>query len=189
VKLVATVLDPGSRVRDVSLHTPLALGPAPWVWDFGTTRWTYGSLRGPGDAVVMTHNVRSATDADWTVTTTSNGREQVAETSRPDKATFANWGHVQGSREVVAFAMEQRPNAFTPGTYRIAISGAGATEFRFTPAAAQPRHAFTVYQHYVGTPVQIGAATSPAAILTPPTVTLDRDQYVKSGVPAPAGVR
>lgn len=188
VKLSAVVTDPARRVRDLSIQTPLALGPAPWVWDFGTTRWTYGALRGSNDSVVMSHTLQSPTAAEWSVSTSSNGREQVYETSRPDNATFAGWGHLQGGREVVAFALE-RPGGVLPGTYRLTLSGSGATEFRFTPAAPQERHVLAVYQHYVSVPVQIGAATSPAAILAPLVATIDRDQYVKSGVRMPSVAR
>jgi hypothetical protein len=115
------------------------------------------------------------------------GRELAAETSGPDAASFGGWGHVQGAKEVVAYAVEGVKTR--PGTYRIAIDGSGQTTFQFTPSAPQTRHELTVYTHFVSTPVQIGAATSPAAILSPLIATCDRDQYVKSGVPVPPGVR
>jgi hypothetical protein len=115
------------------------------------------------------------------------GRDVATETSRPDAATFAGWGHVQGAKEVVAYAIEGYKER--KGSYRIALDGAGQTTFQFAPAAAQARHALTVYTHFVSTPVQIGAATSPAAILSPLTAWCERDQYVKSGVPVPAAVK
>jgi hypothetical protein len=185
IKLSAVVTDPERRVRAIALATPLALGPAPWVWDFGTTRWTYGSMRAAADSVVMTH-VRSATSATWTVMNGPKGREQVYETSAPDRATFAGWGHVQGAKEVVAFAVEGVPARI--GTYRIALDGGGQATFGFTPASPGLRHELTVYEHFVSSPVQIGAATSPAAILSPLAAVCDRNQYQKSGVPVPPGV-
>jgi hypothetical protein len=186
VKLSASVDDPARRVRDVAFSTPLALGPAPWVWDFGTTRWTYGSMRTAADSVVMNH-LRSATSADWTVMNGLKGREQMYETSATDHAAFAGWGHVQGAKQVVAYAVEGLSARL--GAYRITLDGEGQTMFRFTPASPQPRYELTVYEHFVSSPVQIGAATSPAAILSPLVAVCDRDQYVRSGVSVPAGAR
>ena len=183
VKLSASVNDPGRRVREIAWHTPLALGAQPWVWDFGTTRWTYGALRNPADSVVMSH----AAVGDWTVSTGPKGREQLYETSSIDRSTFGGWGHVQGAKEVVAFAIEGMSTR--AGTYRVAIDGEGQTSFRVAAAAPQLRHELTVYEHFVSTPVQIGAATSPATILSPLLAVCDREQYTKSGVPVPASVR
>ena len=45
VKIHASVEDPGKRLRGIGVGTPLAFGPLPWTWDFGTSRWSYGSLR------------------------------------------------------------------------------------------------------------------------------------------------
>ena len=45
VKVQAAVDDPTRSIRDLAISVPLALGAFPWVWDFGTTRWTYGSMR------------------------------------------------------------------------------------------------------------------------------------------------
>ena len=182
VKISAIVNDPDRRVRDIALHTPLALGAQPWVWDFGTTRWTYGALRNPTDSVAMHHSGVG----DWMVSTGPKGRLQPYETSTADRATFGGWGHVQGAKEVVAFAIEGMPAR--RGTYDVAIDGEGQTSFRFAAAAPQPQHELIVYEHFVSTPVQIGAATSPATILSPLIATCDREQYVKSGVPVPANV-
>src|SRR5206468_269199 len=105
---------------------------------------------------------------------------------RPDTATFSGWGHLQGAKEVVAYAVEGVRTR--PGAYRITLDGAGQTTFQFAPVP-QSKHELTVYAHFVSTPVQIGAATSPAAILSPLVAICDRDQYVKSGVAVPAGAR
>ena len=187
VKLQASVDDPARAVKSIAIGLPLALGSFPWVWDFGTSRWTYGSIRAATDAVAMSDTVSAGGGTEWTVSSGPKGREAPGETSRPDGATFAGWGHVQGAKEVVAYAIEGVKT--TPGTYRISIEGSGQAMFQRTPAAASSRHELTVYAHFVSTPVQIGAATSPAAILSPVTALCERDQYVKSGVAVPPGVR
>jgi hypothetical protein len=187
VKLQAMVDDPGRNVRSLAIGLPLALGPFPWVWDFGTSRWTYGSMRAATDSVVMSDTVAANASGEWTVSSGPKGKEVASETSRPDGATFAGWGHVQGAKEVVAYAVEGVKTK--PGTYRVALDGTGQTTFQLTPPSPATKHELTVYAHFVSTPVQIGAATSPASILSPLIATCERDQYVKSGVPLPAGVK
>jgi hypothetical protein len=187
VKLQAMVDDPGRNVRSLAIGLPLALGPFPWVWDFGTSRWTYGSMRAATDSVVMSDTVAANASGEWTVSSGPKGKEVASETSRPDGATFAGWGHVQGAKEVVAYAVEGVKTK--PGTYRVALDGTGQTTLQLTPPSPATKHELTVYAHFVSTPVQIGAATSPASILSPLIATCERDQYVKSGVPLPAGVK
>jgi hypothetical protein len=187
VKVQTSVDDPSQAIRDIAINLPLTFGAFPWVWDFGTSRWTYGSMRAATDSVMMSDTVDASGSAEWTVSSGPKGREVATETSQPDKATFGGWGHIQGAKEVVAYAVEGVKTR--RGTYRIATEGTGQTTFQLTSPAAQAKHELTVYAHFVSTPVQIGAATSPAAILSPLVATCDRDQYVKSGVPVPPSVR
>ena len=165
VKVSATVDDPGARLGAISFHTPLSLGPLPWVWDFGTDRWTYGSLREPADSVVLTSDVTASGGTAWQVTTVRGGQEQVYETSGPLRSTVAGWGHLQAGQDAVAFGLD----AFgrRAGTYRFAIEGNGQTSFRFTADSPVTQHQLTVYEHFVSIPVQIGAATSPTSMLNP----------------------
>jgi hypothetical protein len=187
VKLQASVDDPTLALRDLALNLPLTFGAFPWVWDFGTTRWTYGSMRAATDSVILTDTVGVSPTGEWTVSSGPKGRELAAETSGADTASFGGWGHIQGAKEVVAYAVEGVKTR--RGTYRIAIDGTGQTTFQLTPPVPQAKHELTVYLHFVSTPVQIGAATSPAAILSPLFATCDREQYVKSGVPVPPGLK
>ena len=75
--------------------------------------------------------------------------------------------------------------ASAPGTYRIALDGVGQASFYVAPAAPLTRHVLTVYQHFVGTPVQIGAATSPPSMLHPLVARVDQAHYVASGLEPP----
>lgn len=164
VKLSAAVTDPAKTLRGLQLSTPLALGPLPWVWDFGTSRWTYGQLRNAADRVAF---VKSAGASDWTVTTTANGRDQLAEAGNGTTTPFAGWAHLQGGKEVVAFAIE---NAAThQGGTTIEFTGDGQSRIVMTGTTS-----LTVYEHFVSVPVQIGAATAPPAILSPLDVRLSR---------------
>ena len=183
VKVTASVDDPDQQLRELSFHVPFALGPHPWVWDFGTDRWTYGSLRNEDSSVVLTNEVEVAGATGWRVDTGRKGRERPYETTGSTRPVVAGWGHLQGATEVVAFALDRF--AAAPGTYRIALDGAGHASFHVAPAAPVTRHRLTVYQHFVGTPVQIGAATSPPSMLHPLVARADAAQYTASGLEAP----
>ena len=183
VKVTASVDDAGRRLRELSFHSPLTLGAHPWVWDFGTDRWTYGSLRNEEASVVLTNEVEVAGATAWRVDTGPKGRERTYETTGSTRPVVAGWGHLQGDTEIVAFAMDRFAGA--PGTYRIALDGAGHASFHVAPAAPVTRHRLTVYQHFVGTPVQIGAATSPPSMLHPLVARVAAAQYTASGLAAP----
>jgi hypothetical protein len=183
VKYSAAVDDPGKRLRDISFNTPLALTEFPWLWDFGTGSWTYGSFRNPTDSVVLTQVVKPNGN-EWQVKNGPRGQErlyEVAGGSRPK--TAEGWGHYQDAKEVVAFGWENFGRQ--AGTYTVSFDAQGQSSFQFAAAQPATRHAITIYQHYVATPTPIGAVTSPVSMLNGLTATCDRAQYTKAGVPVP----
>lgn len=165
VKTSLQVDDPDQRLRTLSFHSPLALGSHPWVWDFGTDRWTYGVLRNVDSSVVLTNEVEVGGLTRWWVDTGPKGQERLYETTGETDPVLPGWGHLQGAGEVVAFAVDQF--GATPGTYRITLDGAGQASFEVIPSDGAIRQELAVYQHFVSTPVQIGAATSPPSMLAP----------------------
>lgn len=167
VKITAVAIDPDKRLREIAFETPLKFAGFPLVWDFGTPRWTYGSLRSATDAAELTQ-----TGEDWTVATTSAGKEQIYETAGLSAQGAVRWGHIQDSKEVVAFALEARPEQ--TGTWRMKVEGSGQLSFRYATSTPSDEHRITVYEHFVTTPVQIGAATSPSALLNQLKVTVDQ---------------
>jgi hypothetical protein len=180
-KISTVVEDPAKRLRELAFQTPVALGPLPWVWDFGTERWTYGALLTPQDSVTLTQTVRPSGVADWHVGTGAKGKEQPYEDA--DRSAPVGWAHLQNRNEAVALVMEDI--ARQPGTYRTTLDGDGQTSFRFAAAQPSTRHHLTVYEHFIRTPVHIGAATSPAAVLNPLTAEWERAQYTAAGLKPP----
>jgi hypothetical protein len=160
VKFSVQVEDPRSRLREVGMGTPLVLA-SPWIWDFGTSRWTYGSFRNAGDSVTFTQ----APAGDWIV---ENG-QQPYEMSPAGHADPVRWGHFQDAKEVVAFAFDHGEQS---GTSRIRFDGSGQAVWAFAASSPSTRHEFVLLEHFVTTPVQIGAATSPSALLSPLRVLL-----------------
>jgi hypothetical protein len=184
VKYSATVDDTAKRVREIVFNTPLTFGAFPWLWDFGTGSWSYGSFRNASDSVVLTQTVKAAGAGDWQIKTGMKGQEQLYEVAGGTRPKLAEgWGHFQDAKEVIAFGFDKF--ARQPGTYTVAFDGQGQAAFHFVPSQSGTQEQITVFQHYVASPTPIGAVTSPVSMLNALSAVCDRDQYTKSGVPVP----
>jgi hypothetical protein len=181
IKVTANVDDPGKRLREISYHTPLSLGPFPWVWDFGTDRWTYGSIRNQSDSVVLTETIKAAETFDWQISSGPKGKDQIYEAARAGRLSqMIRWGHIQDGRETVAFAVDG--NLHLAGKYQFALDGEGGASIRFTAAVPVTEHHLTIYEHFVTPPVQISAVTSPTSMLSPLIAICDPRQFVLSRI-------
>jgi hypothetical protein len=166
IRMTASVEDPERRVQTVFIDTPLAFGALPWTWDFGTGNHTYGAFRGAADTAVLTQETDGNGRSRWQVLTGPADALRPYERSVDGQwSTARGWGHLVDARGAVAFAVADFGQR--PGTHVISLNGAGQARFSFSPAQPGARHELTVYQHFVSTPVPIGAATSPAAMLSP----------------------
>jgi hypothetical protein len=178
VKMSASVNDSGRRVRDLEFDAPLALGAFPWVWDFGTENGTYGAFRTANDAAVLTQILAPGPQetSAWRVDTGTQAELRPYEASvrsatpaAGDRGRLASgWGHLVGPATAVAFAIDGLGDL--PGTYTVTLGGQGQVTYRFSPSGNATTHRFGVYQHFVSTPVAIGAATTPTSMLKPPVV-------------------
>lgn len=167
IKTSIEVSDPQRRVHGIRLETPFALGPFPWTWDVGSDSGTYGSFRAAGDRTIVTQRVTSArVGHGWKVETGSGTDLGTYEQSVPGRAErLAGWGHLLDARNAVAFAIDRFGSV--TGTYTMTLDGQGRAAFELQMSRPTTRSRLVVYQHYVSTPVPIGAATSPAAMLQP----------------------
>ncbi len=112
---------------------------------------------------------------DWRVELSAGDRPaQVAEIGTGDVEP-ARWGHIQDGKEAIAFALARSVSQTGPST--IDVNGAGQLDFRVASSTS-----LTVYEHFVTSPVQIGAVTSPTAMLSPLAAVCDPLQYTSSGV-------
>ena len=180
VKVTVVVQDPQKRLRELAFHSPLAFGAFPWVWDFGTDRWTYGSFKAAIEGVSLTQTFKPGAATQWRVIMNPKGKEQVVETGTLEPIKRIGWGHIQDGKEVVALGFET-PEKLA-GTSNITILANGQTHFSFSPATPVAEHRITVYQHFVVTPVQIGAVTTPSSMLAPLNSYCDPKQYTLSGL-------
>ena len=183
VKYAASIEDPAKRLREISFAMPFSFGAFPWLWDFGTGSWSYGSFRSPADSVTLTQLVKLGANR-WQIKTGLTGQEQPYEVAAGGRPKIAEgWGHFQDAKEVVAFGFENFGRQ--QGTYSISVDGQGHSVFRFGAAEPAAHHELVIYQHYVASPAQVGAATSPASMLNPLIAVCDPAQYTRAGAPVP----
>lgn len=173
LKTTATVTDRSRRLKDVAIERPYAWSGFPVLWDFGTDSGTYGVFRTATDQVTLTQTVGAGGASGWKVESGPLNQRRVLETAAGARSKNANgWGHLQDGAAAVAFAFARFGR--DAGTYTIAFTGAGQSTYRFAPAAPPTQHQVTLYEHFVATPVAVGAATNPTAMLTPLSVTVER---------------
>jgi hypothetical protein len=166
VKLTATFEDPAQRLDSVFFSSVQLLGPPPLLWDFGTPTGAYGVLRDPTSQVSLRETRESNGKTDWNVASgvivgPGPNPSQILE-SGADAATEIRWGHVQGTKEAIAFGFEHAEQ----GSSTIGLSPSSLL-VSFTAAQPAREHTLTIYEHFVTAPVQIGAATTATAMLTP----------------------
>ena len=165
LKASAVVQDPSRRIRSLAFDSPLALGALPWTWDFGTDNGTYGAFRTATDTAVLEQTVNQKAPAGWMVRTGPQGGTLGDYEGGPNGRAAHGWGHLLDARGAVAFGFADF--AREQGAYRITLTGNGQTSFSFEPSRPSTEHRLTVYQHFVSTPVPIGAATTPTSMLHP----------------------
>lgn len=165
------VSDPQEKIGDLGFETPLQLGAQPWTWDFATPNHTYGAFRDPTGSTLFERTLDANGDVSWTVRAGNAGAEAPYEQGTMPAGGSSTWAHFVGPEEAVAFAVEEGTGA--PGTITMWLTGTGQTTITFASTEPTTEHDFTVVEHYVATPVPVGAATSPASILAPLAVTVD----------------
>ena len=173
LKTTATLTDRTRKVKDIAIERPYAWSGFPVVWDFGTDSGTYGVFQAATDTVTLSQTSTESGPTGWRIETGPPNQRRVVEVSAGSRNKNAGgWGHVQDAKSAVAFAIPRFGR--DAGTYSITQSGAGQATFRFAPAGGSGQPQMTLYEHFVSTPVAIGAATSPMAMLTPLAVTVER---------------
>ena len=175
--------DPRGKLDHIRLLTPFQLGKLPLVWDFGTGSWTYGQLRTPQESAVLEQNIFDKQDrssSNWIVKHGIPANLLPYEVGHGERARASEgWGHLIGER-VVAFAMTDFGRQ--EGLYSLSVSGNGSSEFSYHAPNGKSRLSLTVFQHFVNLPVQIGAATSPPAMLNSLMTGCRKDYYDYCGV-------
>lgn len=173
LKTTATVADRTRRLRDIAIDRPYRFSGFPVVWDFGTDTGTYGVFRSEADTVLLTQTVSTSAPGGWKIEAGPAGQRRAIETSAASRnKTASGWGHLQDASAAMAFAVARFGR--DPGTYTVTLAGSGQSTYRFVPAASSTQHQLVLYEHFVATPVAVGAATNPTAMMTPLSVSIER---------------
>jgi hypothetical protein len=173
LKTTATVTDRTHKLRDIEIQRPYAFSGFPVLWDFGTDTNTYGAFRAPADAVTLTQTANADGPSGWKIETgPPNQRRAIEISAGLRNKGAAGWGHVQDASNAVAFAMSRFGRE--PGTATIALSGSGEATFRLASTTPEQQRQLVLFEHFVATPVAIGAATNPTAMLNAPSVLVER---------------
>jgi hypothetical protein len=130
-------------------------------------------FRSANDSVTLTQTATATGPGGWRIESGPPNQRRPIEVSAGGRNKSAGgWGHLQDATAAVAFAWPRFGR--DAGTYAISLAGSGQASFRFAPAVAATQIQMVVFEHFVATPVAIGAATNPMAMLTPLAVTVER---------------
>jgi hypothetical protein len=170
--------DPAGEVSGMGLDLRLELEANALLVDLGTVATVYGVLRGQERMTLTGGSAPGFPTAErpWVVHKGAPGKMTMfAEAPRPDTAPAEGWAHAMDASRCTAAAVAEfgrqtrdQIAIATDGRLRITRDFAGGD-------AAPPRgtKVLTFWLHFVPMPVQVGAATSPQAMLAPLTVSWD----------------
>ena len=177
-----SVEDPANQVIGLGLELPLLIEGSPTLVDFGAGSTVYGQIKGQQRMELLSNQADAASlrpsEPAWVVRQGEGDEPAILAASTPDsKKPAEGWSHVMDSSRCTALAVagfgragvKDRISVGADGTLRCHRSLAGGPAA--PPGAAKSLH---FWLHFVPMPVQVGAATSPQAILSPLRVEWDR---------------
>jgi hypothetical protein len=172
VEMAWRVEDPQGIVAGLRFETRLKLEGGPTLVDLGAAATVYGVLRGREWMGLIAGSAPGMADLGrpWIVRKGAPETPSTfAEAPRPDAAPAEGWAHIMDATHCTALAVANFGRASQD---RIEIDADGrvrvAREFAGNGASPTPgRKSLTCWLHFVSMPVQVGAATSPQAMLAP----------------------
>ncbi len=164
--------DPEGLIGSMRIELKLAVdGGGPTLVDLGAASTVYGVLKAD-EGLVLTAGSAPGFGADrpWNVQKRESGKlRPLALATAPDAPRAEGWAHVMDHERCAALAVggfghDSRDSIAIDGDGKLSI----LREFA-APGMAPPRTVkrLTCWLHFVGMPLQIGAATSPQAMLAP----------------------
>ncbi len=159
--------DPRVQIETLGLASQLAVGEGPTLVDFGADSTVYTVLKGQERAVMVSGRVRKG-ESDgpgWTIKKAKAG--ESGETLATGERTAEGWAHVMDQRRATAIGFEGfADTANRRQSIEIQAEGKVTLVSAYLTKSAGHKHLHAWY-HFVPMPVQIGAATSPQAMMNP----------------------
>jgi hypothetical protein len=167
-----TVDDPVGYVSGLGLTLDLKVEGEPTLVDLGASNMVYGYLRGAEAMALVAGEapgVRPLGTA-WTVEKGAPGSTSLfASATGPNAPPAEGWAHVMDKTRCAAVAVADFGRA-SRDEIRVGVSGRLEIRRQFAVnrlAPSEKPKALTFWIHYVPNPVQVGAVTSPQAMLAP----------------------
>ena len=158
----------------VELSAPYRVEGATALYDYGVGSWVYGMLRGTERSVLAVQR-----DGRWTLqappAAANRGGQQDYAAAGPRQARAEGWAHlVEGARggRAIAFGSPQLAGGRGGMDGSIGVDARGECRLNWLPRSRTVR--VQALYHHVNDPVHVSAATSPAAMLNPLEVTVER---------------
>jgi hypothetical protein len=170
VRVSWRVDDPGGDVAGLGADLRLKVEGEPTLVDFGAGSYVYGHLR-KGERAVLRAGAPGQREPAWETLFGPAAAVKpyvVAAPGQPPKAE--GWAHVKDRQRCTAGALEGFAGAGQEAEITVDADGRLRLGKQFGRAGAAPAagaKTMTFWLHFVGMPVQVGAATSPQAMLAP----------------------
>jgi hypothetical protein len=173
VQVAWSVDDPNRRVSALGLDLNLKIEGAQTLVDFGASSTIYGQIQGPQRMELSAGRGMKPSEG-WVVRQGVGEKPPIFAASPASSPRPAEgWAHVMDARRCTALAVADFGKAGNLDQITIGADGHLKLVREF-PETAPARKTLNFWLHFVPMPVQIGAATSPQAILNPLKVEWDR---------------
>jgi hypothetical protein len=171
VRVAWTVEDPDAYVAGLGAELLLNVQGEPTLVDFGGGSYVYAALRKGQAATLRAGSSDKDKASSWETLLGPAGALKPYVVAPPGKDTPAEgWAHVMDRQRCTAIAVEGFARAGEEAELTVDADGRLRLWRLFAPGSAPvPRgpKRLTFWLHFVGMPVQVGAATSPQAMLAP----------------------
>ena len=153
------------RVIELGLDLDLAIEGATTLVDFGADATVYGTIKGDEHL-----SLTCGGPAGWRVDKVVNGRTSAQAVSRDPNRRPEGWAHVMDATRCTAVALADIGHEKQDA---IDVAANGRVRLVRTFHVRRGRKTTHAWFHFVGMPVQIGAATSPQSMQAPLEVVWD----------------
>jgi hypothetical protein len=173
-----TIEDPKTQIERMGVDFVLQLDGQPTLWDCGAHSTIYGTLRGEE---LMTFESggpapQSGSTPEWVIRHgTADKLRAFAAAERGAGHAAEGWMHIMDSKRCTAMAVSEfgRRGPGVVDRFELHAGGHLVFERRFLSektgpgAPKEPKKTLRFWLHFVTTPVQVGAVTSPQSMLAP----------------------
>ena len=176
-----SVEDPSGRIVGMELDLNLLLEGSPTLVDFGAGSTIYGQIKGDQRMELAAGRAEGEPEpksaAGWVVRQGEGDQPPIFAASTPAAPRPAEgWAHIMDAKRCTALAVADFGRS--KARDRISVEANGrlrlARDFSTGVAPSKGPKSLAFWLHFVPMPVQVGAATSPQAILSPLRVEWDR---------------